>query len=218
MSALDPLLCQSLFIAGTDTGVGKTWVTTHLLKAWAASGRRAAGMKPVAAGTGAGPGGARNEDALALLAAGNVDLPYELLNPCCLPWPTSPHLAARQMGIAISIDTIMASFGIIVSKSELVAVEGAGGWWAPIGEPGHAGGRGPTMADVAQVLGLPVLLVVGVRLGCLNHALLTATAIRDSGLVLAAWVANRIDPDFAEYADYVESLETRLPAPRVSLP
>lgn len=234
MNALDPLLRQSLFIAGTDTGVGKTWVATRLLRAWARAGYRAAGMKPVAAGAdpvdaGSPAAGAGivagvtaatlcNEDALALQAAGNVDLPYRVLNPCCLPRPTSPHMAAQEVGTSISIDTIKLNFDHIVSISDLIAVEGAGGWWAPIGEPDHAGERGPTMEDVARALGLPVLLVVGVRLGALNHALLTAAAIRASGLRLAAWAANRIDPDFADYRGYVESLQRRLPAPRVSLP
>ncbi|MGC4029225.1 MAG: dethiobiotin synthase [Steroidobacteraceae bacterium] len=217
MSRLDPLLRQSLFVAGTDTGVGKTWVTTRLLRAWVREGCRAAGMKPVAAGAERAAGGLRNEDALALQAAGNVALPYEVLNPCCLARPTSPHLAAQETGVSISCDTIKSNFDRIVSLSDLVAVEGAGGWWAPIGEPGHAGERGPTMEDVARALGLPVLLVVGVRLGSLNHALLTAAAIRGCGLRLAAWVANPIDPGFEDCAAYVESLQRRLPAPRVSV-
>lgn len=218
MSALHPLLRQSLFVAGTDTGVGKTWVTTHLLRAWGQAGHRAAGMKPVAAGADPTAGGLRNEDGLALLAAGNVALPYGLLNPCCLVRPTSPHLALRDEGESIDIETITRNFREIVSLSDLVAVEGAGGWWAPIGEPAAAGERGPTMEQVALAVGLPVLLVVGVRLGALNHALLTAAAIRASGLALAGWVANRIEPAFADYDDYVTSLQQRLPAPQLHLP
>jgi dethiobiotin synthetase len=206
---LDPRLRQSLFIAGTDTGIGKTWVATRLLRSWAQAGYRAAGMKPVAAGAEATSEGLRNDDALALLAAGNVPLAYPCCNPYCLPRATSPHLAARDAGIDIDIGLIEREFRSIVSFSDLVAVEGAGGWRAPIREPDQ------TMADVAGALGLPVLLVVGIRLGALNHALLTADAIDRSGLRLAGWVANPIDPQFADAADYVETLSRWLPAPRM---
>lgn len=218
MSALHPLLDQSLFVAGTDTGVGKTWVTTHLLAAWVAAGHRAAGMKPVAAGAEATADGLRNDDALALQAAGNVALPYGTLNPCCLSRPTSPHLAVRGGQNGIDIETILRRYREIDAISDRVAVEGAGGWWAPIGEPAADGTRGPTMEEVARAVALPVLLVVGMRLGALNHALLTAAAIRDSGLALAAWVANPVEPGFVDFGDYVESLQRRLPAPRVCLP
>lgn len=218
MTALPPALRRHLFVAGTDTGVGKTWVATRLLRAWVDAGYRAAGMKPVAAGAEATPEGLRNDDALALQAAGNVPLPYEVLNPVCLPRPTSPHLAAEAAGIEINIETIRANFRRIVSISDLVLVEGAGGWWAPIGDPPEPGQRGPTMEDVARTLDLPVLLVVGLRLGCLNHALLTAEAIRASGLPLAGWVANPIDPAFSDGLAYVASLRRRMPAPQVALP
>lgn len=214
MSAHDlhPALRQSLFVAGTDTAVGKTWIATRLLRAWVGAGYRAAGMKPVAAGADPTPEGLRNEDALALLATGNVQMPYGRCNPVCLPRATSPHLAAREAGIRINIDIIKSEFGVIVSETELVLVEGAGGWLTPIDE------TGPTMADVAQALGLPVLLVVGIRLGALSHALLTAEAIGRSGLPLAGWVANRIDPQFPDGTAYEECLERRLSAPRLAIP
>lgn len=218
MTALPPALRRHLFVAGTDTGVGKTWVATRLLRAWVGAGYRAAGMKPVAAGAEPTAEGLRNDDALALQAAGNVPLPYEVLNPFCLSQPTSPHLAAKAAGIEIDIETIKANFSRIASVSDLVLVEGAGGWWAPIGEPAEPGQRGPTMEEVARALGLPVLLVVGLRLGCLNHALLTAQAIRASGLPLAGWVANAIDPAFSDGLAYVASLRSRMPAPQVALP
>ena len=218
MSDLDARLARSLFIAGTDTGVGKTWVATALISAWVAAGFRAAGMKPVAAGADSTPAGLRNDDALALARVGNVPLPYELINPCCHSRATSPHLAAAFTSKSIDIKVIKTAYDAICSKSDLIAVEGAGGWWAPIGEPPSAGSIGPTMADVALALELPVLLVVGLRLGCINHALLAANAIQQSGLPLAGWIANPIDPDFADQAQYVVSLERRMRAPRLELP
>lgn len=209
---LHPALRQSVFVAGTDTSVGKTFIATRLLKAWVAAGYRAAGMKPVAAGADRTPDGLRNDDALALLAAGNVPMPYVRCNPVCLQRPTSPHLAAREEGIDIDIDSIGLDFRLIVSETDLILIEGAGGWLTPINQ------AGATMADVARALDLPVLLVVGIRLGALNHALLTAEAIGRSGLKLAGWVANPIDPAFPDEAAYVETLERLLPAPRVVIP
>ena len=218
---LDLALQKNIFLAGTDTGVGKTWVATRLLQALAASGLRAAGMKPVAAGAVLTPAGLRNDDALALAGAGNVALPYETLNPYCLVEATSPHIAARIAGISIDIELIMARYALIVAKSDVVVVEGAGGWLAPIGDPAVRGTIGSTMADVAVALGLPVVLVVGMRLGCISHALLTADSIRTHGLQLAGWIANPIDPEFlpgsAGYAAYIDALEQRLPAPRLQV-
>jgi dethiobiotin synthetase len=220
---LHPALRQNLFIAGTDTGVGKTWVTVRLLECWKRAGYRVAGMKPVAAGAERTADGLCNEDALALLAASNVPLSYARCNPVCLARPTSPHLAAEEIGIDIDIDLIEGEFRGIVSITDFVAVEGAGGWFTPIADPrpfvqGRCALEDGTMADIAGRLRLPVLLVVGIRLGALNHALLTAEAIARTGLPLAGWVANPIAPDFGDYAAYVESLERRLPAPRVELP
>jgi dethiobiotin synthetase len=218
VTGLPAPLRQSLFIAGTDTGVGKTWVATRLLHAMRAAGLRAAGMKPVAAGAGMTPQGLRNEDALELQSAASLRLPYELVNPCCLPSATSPHLAARRAGECIDIPAIKSAFDRICAQTDAIVVEGAGGWLAPIGEPARPGEAGPTLEDIALALGLPVLLVVGVRLGCISHALLTAEAIRRSGLPLAGWVANPIDPDFADREDYVDSLRLRLPAPLLAMP
>lgn len=224
---------RSLFVAGTDTGVGKTWVATRLLRDAVRAGHRAAGMKPVAAGAAATPHGLRNEDALALLAAGNVPMPYSRCNPCCLARATSPHLAAREASITINLDAIEAEYRLIVPESDVIIVEGAGGWLAPIGESpasgagagagAGAGGGATTMADVAVRLGLPVLLVVGLRLGALNHALLTAEAIARSGLPLAGWVGNSPEPrlpgtpGFADVAGYLHYLTSHLPAPRIDL-
>jgi len=215
---LPPGLRQSLFVAGTDTGVGKTWVATRLLAALGSTGLRAAGMKPVAAGAELTSHGLRNDDALALQFAANVRLPYELVNPCCLPEPTSPHLAAARAGQAVDIPAIKSAFDLIRAKTDVIIVESAGGWLAPIADPTRSGEAGATMEDIARALGLPVLLVVGIRLGCISHALLTAQAIRSAGLAVAGWVANPVDPDFADRPDYVESLRARLPAPLLSIP
>ncbi|MEO6078189.1 MAG: dethiobiotin synthase [Steroidobacteraceae bacterium] len=210
---LHPLLRQSLFVTGTDTGVGKTWVCVQLLQSMVAAGYRAAGMKPVGAGVINTPDGLRNEDALALQAASNVTLPYHLVNPICLPHATSPHLAAEDAGIGVEIGGILQAYDLIKSRTDWIVVEGAGGWLAPIGAPDMPGIPGPTMQDIAVALRLPVILVVGIRLGALSHALLTAEAIRRSGLTLAGWAANCLDPGFADAGRYVESLALRLPEP-----
>jgi dethiobiotin synthetase len=170
-------------------------------------------MKPVAAGVIQTTDGPRNEDALALQAAGNVPLPYQLVNPICLVRATSPHLAAAETSVEIDLAAILPAFELIRSRSELVVVESAGGWLAPIGAPDAAGTAGPTMQDIALGLQLPVLLVVGIRLGAMSHALLTAAAIQQCGLQLAGWAANCLDAGFADTEQYVESLALRLPAP-----
>lgn len=221
---LHPALCRSLFITGTDTGVGKTWVATRLITALATAGHRVAGMKPVAAGAEWTSHGLRNDDALDLAAAGSVRLPYELVNPVCLPEPTSPHLAAERAGKTIDLQLIGQAYEAIRERTDVIIVEGAGGWLAPIGPPSHPGSAGPTMQEVALALGLPVVLVVGLRLGCLNHALLTAAAVARSGLPLAGWIANPVDRGFADAGACIQALQSRLcspllwTAPRVILP
>jgi dethiobiotin synthetase len=188
-----------LFVTGTDTEVGKTVVARLLVRSLVASGVRVAVMKPVAAGSVMTSAGLRNEDALGLIAESNVPLPYESVNPYCLAAPVSPHLAARDSGITIDLRVIQDRFRQVSAAAELTIVEGAGGWFAPLNEEQF-------IADLAAALQLPVLLVVGLRLGCLNHALLTVAAIRARGLTLAGWVANQIDPDFARMADNVSTL------------
>jgi dethiobiotin synthetase len=192
-----------VFIAGTDTEVGKTWVTTHIAAAARRRGRRVAVCKPVAAGAECGPDGWRNDDALALIAASGSDAAYELVNPWCLPLPASPHLAARAAGVRITLEPIVAAATTLGREADWLLVEGAGGWLAPIDDE-------RTMADVAVALATPVVLVVGLRLGCLNHAMLTAAAIRDSGLPLAGWIGNRVDPAFGLCEENLETLERRL--------
>ncbi len=168
---------MSYFITGTDTGVGKTLVAVALTRALVARGLRVAVMKPVAAGTVKTPEGEFNDDALELLAASNVKASYEDVNPWLLKTAASPHLAARADGVTIRHERIVAAYGRLAAASDLVLAEGAGGWLAPISAT-------ETMADVAEKLALPVMLVVGLRLGCLNHALLTRDAVRARGLRL----------------------------------
>lgn len=197
---------RGVFIAGTDTGIGKTEVATGMVRALVRRGIRVAVMKPIAAGATRTPEGLRNEDALALSAASNVPAPYAEVNPYCLSLPASPHIAARFAGISVDLAVIRRTFEALRARADVTVVEGAGGWLAPIGDR-------ETMADVATTLGLPVVLVVGLRLGCLSHALLTAEAIASRGLRLAGWVANHVLPQFEHAAENLATLERRLPAP-----
>jgi dethiobiotin synthetase len=211
------LPATSVFIAGTDTGVGKTHVAVRLIRGLASQGLRVAAMKPVAAGAARTPHGLRNDDALQLAAAANVDAPYDLVNPVCLELATSPHLAARAAGVTIDIAAIVAAYTQLAARSDVVVVEGAGGWLAPTGE---ATGDAATMQDIAVALRLPVILVVGLRLGALSHALLTVAAIERSGLRVAGWVANAlraaVAAGFDAGDDYTRTLEARLAAPRLT--
>ncbi|WP_269532816.1 dethiobiotin synthase [Chitinimonas sp. BJYL2] len=195
---------SAYFVTGTDTEVGKTHVTCRLLRAAVQQGWRAVGMKPVAAGGVLGADGyVDNEDVLAHRAAGNVIAPRAEVNPYAFPDPVSPHLAARKAGVVVEVERIVTACRALQARADLVLVEGAGGWLAPLDEQ-H------TMADLARALGLPVILVVGVRLGCLNHALLTADAVRRSGLPLAGWVANCVDPAMAMQEENIQYLSRHL--------
>ncbi len=193
---------SGIFIAGTDTGVGKTWVSVGLVHALAALGQRVAVMKPVAAGTRATRLGPRNEDAEALMAAANVVAAYEDVNPYALELPVSPHLAASAENVAIDLDVIESAYARLAARADVVVIEGAGGWHAPISD--HA-----TMADIVVRLGAPVVLVVGMRLGCLNHALLTAEALAARSIRMAGWIANRIDPQMQLCDANIETLARR---------
>jgi dethiobiotin synthetase len=194
------------FITGTDTGVGKTWVSCALLRHLATRYPRVVGMKPVAAGTIATPHGDANEDCLALRAASTLRVPAALDNPYCYAPAIAPHLAAKAQGQSIDIGHIVHCFEQLRLQADAIVVEGAGGFWVPLSET-HTSG------DLARALNLPVLMVVGLRLGCLNHALLTAHAIRSSGLHLAGWIANRIDPAMSHQDDNIAALRQRLSAP-----
>ncbi len=197
---------RGIFIAGTDTGVGKTRIASALIRALASEGVKVAAMKPVAAGAESTPEGLRNADAIDLAAAANVDAPYGIVNPFCAPLPASPHIAAREAGISVDLAEIRRCFAELAKRADVVIVEGAGGWLAPISD-------GETMADVAVALDLPVFLVVGLRLGCLNHALLTAQALHSQALPLAGWIANHVQPRFERAHENIATLQQRLAGP-----
>ena len=199
-------MTKGYFITGTGTGVGKTLVSRALLHAFGARGRTAAGMKPVAAGCDNG----QYMDVELLLAASTVAAPREQVNPYALIPPIAPHIAARQAGITIDVTTICRACFELQKIADLVIVEGTGGFLVPLNE--YQDG-----ADMARALGFPVILVVGMQLGCLNHALLTAKVVRGTGLPLAGWVANRIDPEMAAFDENVLALEQRLNCPLVGV-
>ena len=197
---------RGCFITGTDTEIGKTWFAAALCRALRAQGARVAVMKPVAAGARSTSAGWRNEDALALIEASGVDWPYADVNPYCLAPPISPHLAAAEAGVEIDLSLIAQQAHALGAHADCLVVEGAGGWQAPLG-------AGKSIADMAQAIDLPIILVVGVRLGCLNHAVLSWRAIIDSGLRTAGWVANRIDPHMLRADENVQSLTDLLGRP-----
>jgi dethiobiotin synthetase len=194
-----------LFVTGTDTGVGKTVIACALVRSFAARGERVGVMKPIASGAQRSGEGLRNADALALLAASNVPLPYARINPYCFEPAISPHIAAKEALIAIDIGKIAAEYAAIEAVSDRVVIEGAGGWLAPIGER-------DSMADLARALRVPALLVVGLRLGCLNHAELTYRAIGSSGVAFAGWIANALSVPLEREAENLATLERRLGA------
>ena len=197
---------RGFFVTGTDTGVGKTVISAGLTRALVGRGLRVAVMKPVASGSDATPAGLRNSDALALMAAANVTAPYEVVNPYCFLPPVSPHIAAREARVAIDLALLRERFQSLAAAADCVIVEGAGGWLAPIGDSA-------AMADLAAALGLPVLLVIGLRLGCLNHALLTRESLDARGAVFAGWIANAIEPCFERAAENLATLTSRLGKP-----
>ena len=197
---------RSYFVTGTDTGVGKTLVTAALLRRLRESGVTVAGMKPVAAGAIDGPEGRANEDALLLQAESSVRHPYPLVNPCLYEPAIAPHLAAAASGVAIDVERIAAAFAALSTSAAVVLAEGAGGFLVPMDDE-------RSLAELPSRLGMEVILVVGLRLGCLNHALLTAEAVAARGLALAGWVGNCVVPEFARREANIATLAARLPAP-----
>ncbi len=194
------------FVTGTDTGVGKTLVSCALIHRFTALGKSVIGMKPVAAGGERGAEGLINDDVRLLRAASNVNAALTLVNPYCFEPPIAPHIAATQAGAVIEIDRITQAYQQLAALAEVVIVEGVGGYCVPLNDTQDT-------ATLAQRLGLPVIMVVGLRLGCLNHALLTARSITADGLTLAGWVANRIDPAMVAADDNIRALSQRITAP-----
>lgn len=198
---------NTYFVTGTDTGVGKTLVTAALLHLADKQGLKAFGLKPVAAGCESTPQGPRNEDALLLQAHSNVQMPYEQINPISLGAAKAPHIAAVEEGRRLSLDRLVGLCrGSLMQPADLRLIEGAGGWRVPLNDRENLSG-------LAIQLQTPVILVIGLRLGCLNHALLTAEAIQRDGLALAGWVASEIEPDMDSKAENIATLKTQLPAP-----
>jgi dethiobiotin synthetase len=196
---------QAFFITGVDTEVGKTYAACALLHRARQTGLVAVGLKAVAAGV--GPDG-KNEDVEALRAASSPDLklPEHIRNPYLFAPPIAPHIAAREAGVRIKFAAIQSALQSAAQKADVVLLEGAGGFRIPLGQEGDS-------ADLAQRLGLPVILVVGMRLGCINHALLTSEAILSRQLSLAGWIANSVTPEMPRYADNLATLKTLIPAP-----
>lgn len=196
----------SCFVTGTDTEIGKTLVSCALLHTLAQAGVRAAGMKPLAAGAELRGGVWHNEDVDAILAASPLKLPPELTTPYLLRTPAAPHLAAALEGVRIAPQRIMNSYDRVQAMADAVVVEGVGGFRVPLTDDYDT-------ADLAQVLALPVVLVVGLRLGCINQALLTAEAIAARGLTLAGWVANTVDAGMLHLQGNIEAIAGRIGAP-----
>lgn len=195
-----------LFVTGTDTGIGKSVASAALLHALRAGGARAVGMKPVASGCEPGPDGWRNEDALLLQAASSPRPRYQDVNPYALPQPLAPEIAAAEAGVEIALEPILAAHARLAAQADTVVVEGVGGWAAPVSAR-------LDQIDLVRALKLPVVLVVGLRLGAINHARLSARAIQADGAELIGWIANGIDPHMARADENFEILCRRLPVP-----
>ncbi|MGL5699750.1 MAG: dethiobiotin synthase [Kluyvera sp.] len=199
-------MTKRYYVTGTDTEVGKTVVSTALLQAAALRGWRTAGYKPVASGSEMTDEGLRNSDALALQRNSVLPLTYEQVNPYTFAEPTSPHIISADEQRPIEASVLSAGLRALETQADWVLVEGAGGWFTPLSPT-------LTLADWVLAEQLPVILVVGVKLGCINHALLTAQAIQQAGLRLAGWVANDVIPPGRRHAEYLSTLQRMLPAP-----
>ena len=197
---------RGIFITGTDTEVGKTHVSCVLLEMLKRQGVVTAAMKPVASGAEKINGQYVNDDALRLQQAATAELSYKQINPYVFPDAVAPHIAASQAGCEIDVEVIVSSFRDLAELSEFVLVEGVGGWLVPLNSK-------QTIADLAKELELPVLLVVGMRLGCINHALLTANSIEQSGAKLYGWIANKLQGDYACVSENIETIKRYLDAP-----
>ncbi len=202
-------MAKGLFITGTDTGCGKTEITLALMHVLQSRGLKVVGMKPVASGAEPGPEGLRNEDAVRIQAAGSVDAPYELINPFAYEPPIAPHIAAREAGRPVERGKLLDCYNKLGELADLVIVEGVGGWRVPLGEDLQ-------VPDLPTLFDIPTLLVVGMRLGCLNHALLSADSIANS-VRLIGWVANQVEPDMARLQENLECLDSAITSQRLGL-
>lgn len=199
-------MAEGYFITGTNTEVGKTWCSLGLMACLQQKGKTVVAMKPVASGCERTPLGLRNDDALRLQELASIELPYEKVNPYAFEPAIAPHIAAAQAGNTIELRHIVEQFRAIRNKADITVVEGVGGWQVPLND-------NETVADLANAIGLPVILVVGLRLGCINHALLTAESIRASGCELKGWIANHVDPLMAVQQDNITAIRQRINTP-----
>ena len=199
---------QKFFIAGTDTDAGKTLIASGFLNKAKQAGKKTVGLKPIAAGCEETPEGLRNDDALKLIAQSTEELPYEQVNPITLLEPIAPHIAAQRLRKPLSAERIVGLLRgvLMINRADFTLVEGAGGYRVPLNPR-------ETMADVVTELKAPVILVVGMKLGCLNHALLTVEAIQRDGIPLAGWVANRVDADMEAFEENIQTLHAMIQAP-----
>nr|VFJ63332.1 MAG: dethiobiotin synthetase [Candidatus Kentron sp. FW] len=197
---------QNIFVTGTDTAIGKTWVSLGIIAVLQDMGISTVGMKPVASGCQPTEMGLRNEDAERLQRQSSIEVDYDLINPFAFEPAIAPHIAAAEVGCEISIDKIVSCYQVLADKAECCVVEGVGGWLVPL-TPRE------TVADLVRRLELPVILVVGIRLGCINHALLSVESIRRGGIELSGWVANQSDPEVERGEENILTLEERIDAP-----
>ena len=199
-------MAQGYFITGTDTGIGKTWSTVALMQYFKNQGKTVIGMKPIASGCEKVDGQLKNEDALLLQQYASIALPYQDVNPYAFALPVSPHIAADKVGVEIELEKITAKYQQLEKQADVVLVEGVGGWMVPLNER-------QTVADLALHMDLPVIVIVGVRLGCINQAKLTFAAIQQSGVNCQGWVASCVDKDMLMIAENIQTLclSTELP-------
>lgn len=200
-------MAKIYFITGTDTDAGKTFVSCSLLRAAKLKGLSTAALKPVAAGGVISDGQLQNEDALLLQENCTLDLLYTEINPVCLEQAIAPHIAAKNEGVSMSTDVLAKRCESVIRKNaDLTLIEGAGGWQVPINESEFVG-------DIVKVLNIPVILVVGMKLGCLNHALLTVKVLQEDGVILHGWIANQLDPLMPVYEENIATLKQKIAAP-----
>ncbi len=202
-------MSNGIFITGTDTGVGKTRFTVTLMEALKKQGHQVAGMKPIASGANLNDGKLMNEDAILIMLHCSETTNYEVINPVVFESPVAPYIAANREKVIIDLDKIIASYDQLASNGGYVIVEGVGGWRVPISDK-------TSMVDLVRVLDLPVIMVVGISLGCINHAILTEEAIRSDGVNLCGWVSNQLEKDYLFKQETIDTLKEKLTSPHIA--
>jgi dethiobiotin synthetase len=203
-------MAQGYFVTGTDTGIGKTWTTAALMQYFKNQGKSVLGMKPIASGCHELDGQLYNEDALLLQEHASVTVPYQEINPYTFALPVSPHIAAKQAGVEINIASIVKKYQQLEKKADIVLVEGVGGWLVPLNAQ-------QDISDLAQALGLPLIVVVGMRLGCINQAKLTFAAIKQKGIVCKGWIASCVEQDMLVLDENIQTLREATSMPLLAV-